>query len=101
VKLWHLYPNPKRPTANKHEDPWEPAYDKAFDFVVRAMDEQSARELVVNAREDYVGNLLPLTGDEDFQRETSVWLDPALTVCEELMTEGKPGVIVSNRTGGR
>ena len=58
---------------------WEPWYDKAFGFVVRAENEYNARLL---ASKD--------AGCE----EASAWLDPAQSSCEELASNGEGEVIM-------
>lgn len=69
MKLWIL----KVATA------WDPWYDKADGFVVRAETEESARKWASNNH-----------GDEGAE----AWLDDGLTICEELTAEGDPGVIL-------
>ena len=58
---------------------WEPWYDKAFGFVVRAQDETSARTLASNN-----------AGDEG----SEAWMNPKLTACNELTPEGVPEVVI-------
>lgn len=74
MKLWEL-----RPVEDAKE--WEPWYDKAFGFVVRAATAQAAREFV--AASDQCGG----EGNE-------VWLDPSKSTCDELTLEGEPEVII-------
>ena len=85
MKLWLLRPQP-----DLEQSPWEPWYDKAFGFVVRAETEQEARELA-----DEHG------GDErrDMARflETSrpdAWSNPVYSTCIELAVEGKAEMII-------
>lgn len=84
MKLWLL-----RPVEN---DPlWDPWYDKAFGFVVRAETEAEARAL---AHED--------AGDEnrgEFMHEKlgpkgRAWLDAEHSTCVELPADGEPGVVI-------
>ena len=58
--------------------PWQPWYDKAFAFVVRAKDDDGARVLAADQ-----------CGDEGH----GVWLDEKLTSCEELTEEGEVEVV--------
>jgi hypothetical protein len=58
--------------------PWEPWYDKAFGFVIRAASEQDARQM---ASEN--------AGDEG----PDVWLDHTKTTCTLLTTDGEWCVI--------
>ena len=69
MKLWML----------KTVKDWEPWYDRAFGFVVRAPSANAARKLAAEK-----------AGDEGGQ----VWMDPKKTKCEELGSEGEPGVVL-------
>jgi len=73
MKLFLLKP------AVKAQKIWEPWYDKAFGFVVRATDEQQARLLAAGR-----------AGDE----EPDAWLDDTQSTCEELFPDGPAGVII-------
>ena len=42
MKLWLVRPIE---TDDDGDDPWEPWYDKAFGFVIRAESDQKAREI--------------------------------------------------------
>jgi hypothetical protein len=58
VKLWLLRPVDNLPNG---DNPWEPWYDKAFGFVVRAKNEQEAREFATaeagdENRGEFLGN---------------------------------------------
>lgn len=79
MKLWLLEPL-EDTERNYHQpgSPWDPWYDKAFGFVVRAESEADARAL---ANEEH--------GDEG-----DAWLDPALSKCVELTADGEPGVVL-------
>jgi hypothetical protein len=76
MKLWLLEPIDDLPW---YSDPWEPWYDKAFGFVVRAADEKDAREMAAG-----------FSGDEG----SGPWLNAALTRCAELLPDGDSGVIM-------
>lgn len=69
MKLWIL----------KSVTDWTPWYDSAFGFVVRAETETQAREVASHRAGDEGG---------------VVWLDAALTTCEELPTDGEPCVVL-------
>ncbi len=71
MKLWLLRP----------VDDWEPWYDKAFGFVVRAETEGRAREL---ASAD--------AGNEG----AGVWLNADETTCEELSDDGPEAVVIQD-----
>jgi hypothetical protein len=70
MKLWTLRPNAS--PGRSEWGPWDPWYDKAFGFVIRAETEERARSLA-NER----------CGDEK-----KVWTDPALATCVELLPHG-------------
>lgn len=61
-----------------NDRPWDPWYDKAFAFVVRAESESAARHIASwNC------------GDEGKE----AWLNPSLSTCDELTADGDPGVV--------
>lgn len=77
MKLWRLQPQEDRPEGH---DPWATRYDCCYGFVVRAPDETAARRLASAA----------MIGDE----RPGAWLDPCLSECRELTTEGDPEVLL-------
>ena len=82
MKLWLLRPVENLPEG---DDPWEPWYDKAFGFVVRAETEDGARSLAqANA------------GDEKRNRRSSrqPWLDAKYSTCAELTAEGAAEMVI-------
>ena len=82
MKLWLL-----RPRGGLKPDPWDPWYDKAFGFVVRAKTETAAREF---AAED--------AGDEwrdhGENKGPNPWLEIALSTCVELTADGVEDVVI-------
>lgn len=70
--------------AKEQTKPWEPWYDKAFGFVVRATSERMAREFATEN-----------AGDEKRKCPTC-WEDPEFSTCEELTAEGVAGLILSD-----
>ena len=76
LKLWLLKPH------NESEYPWEPWYDKAFGFIVRASSEQEARKM---ATKD--------SGTET-RYVADAWLDNEYSTCVELIPDGSIGVII-------
>jgi hypothetical protein len=75
-----------RPIHNEKDDPWEPWYDKAFGFVVRAENEEQARTM---ANDD--------SGDENgWKKEMNVWLSPVYSTCNELTADGNLGIIIKD-----
>ena len=73
MKLWLIEPVSTLGTA------WDPWYDKAFGFVVRAVNESDARSFAAGEH-----------GDEG----PDVWRDPAMVSCVELTNEGDQGVVL-------
>lgn len=76
MKLWLLHP------INPHEGPWDPWYDKAFGFVVRAENETEARAFAANG-----------CGDEG----EYPWINAVFSTCIELLPEGEQGVVIQKR----
>jgi len=93
MKLWIL-----RPIDGLAEDdnPWEPWYDKIFGFVIRATNEDEARQFAhKNAGEENRGEC----GEFSQKRVTNTatpWLDSKYTTCDELIPEGVPGLIMQD-----
>ena len=76
----------------EENNPWEPWYDKAFGFVVRAESEKQARELANRdggAECGPVRNTVYRTGGDP-------WLDPEFSHCEVLTSDGDAGVIIQD-----
>ena len=74
MKLWILEPVERKDAPEGIDWPWDPWFDKTFQFVIRAASEKEARHIAkVNAGE--------------------IWLNPKLTTCTELTPEGEVGVI--------
>lgn len=66
-----------RPTGNPNK--WEPWYDKAFGFVVRANNVREARKLAASD-----------AGNEG----KMAWLDSKHSSCKELTIKGKCEIII-------
>jgi hypothetical protein len=77
MKLWHLKP------IDPHSGPWKPWYDKAFGFVIRAEDEETARYAAESCGGDEI-------------RHGNVWQDNTLTSCVELLPEGEQEVVIGD-----
>lgn len=90
MRLWLLRPRNGLP----HEDnPWNPWYDKAFGFVIRAETEQRAREMAhKKAGDENRGEFL----GESTANTTSPWLDPDYSTCVVLTAEGPEGVVIED-----
>ncbi len=86
MKLWLLRPVEG---LDKKDNPWEPWYDKAFGFVVRAETEDEAREFAHAA-----------AGDENRSAKTAntsePWKDAKYSTCTELMPDGDAGVVMQD-----
>jgi hypothetical protein len=72
MKLWILRP------VKEESPPWEPWFDRAFGFVLCAIDEPTARSMAASD-----------SGDEG----PEAWTDPALSTCNELVA-GEAGFIM-------
>lgn len=75
-------------------DPWEDPYDCMHSLVVRAENEEKARNIAAQ-----------LAGDEDWVMRygdyyDGVWTNPELTECEEIDGEGEEGLVVRNYKNG-
>lgn len=81
MKLWLLKPCEGLPS---NYNPWEPWYDKAFGFVVRADTEATARQIADNN-----------SGDEGTPY-VSPWLDANYSTCVELLPDGEAGLILQD-----
>lgn len=81
TKLYELRP------AKEYENkgPWDPWYDCAFGFVVRATDEQQAR--LIASKE---------AGCEEEQ----AWLDHKFSTCVEVGASGECAVIIRDFAAG-
>lgn len=66
-------------------------YDEADGFVVRAKSPQGARKIIAEDWDAlHPDSRLPWFGEEG----SEPWLNPALTTCQELHADGKPGVVL-------
>lgn len=72
MKLWLL-------RARDGAEPWEPWYDTAAGFVIRAVDETIARDLAARK-----------SGDEGGR----AWRDSRLSTCVELTGDGPEGIVM-------
>ena len=84
MKLWLLCPNDKYLKIGAHpeiDNPWDPWYDKAFGFVIRAESESEARRIAQNG-----------SGTES--DDGPVWLSSEYSTCQELRPTGPAGCII-------
>lgn len=82
MKLWLL--RPITPNAGR----WEPWYDKAFGFVIRAETESRARELAEAEHGDE--STIAYGG----KPAVTAWKDPGLTRCIPLTEDGEEEVVI-------
>jgi hypothetical protein len=98
MKLWELRPLDKYrerddPGRMDNGNPWDPWYDRAFGFIVRAETEHQARQL---AHEN--------AGDENMEEKLGVrvshastpWLNSKYSTCTELLQDGESGIILQD-----
>ena len=79
-----------RPMA---DDPaWDPWYDKAFGFVVRAKDETEARQLAQEESGDEAWKYN--FGSEPWRKPLDSWLSSDHSTCVELTSTGEAEVII-------
>lgn len=74
-----------KPIENLEVDHWDPWYDKAFGFVVRAETEFDARHIANNHCGDE---------DRDFPPDESPWLSAEFSTCTELSADGESEMIL-------
>lgn len=86
MKLYHLYPK----ESIEGENPWEPWYDKAFGFIVRAENEEEARIMANKEGGDETGEI----SHSVYRTGGDPWLDSKLSECVELTNEGEKCVIM-------
>ena len=90
MKLWLLRPIQDLPD---NDNPWEPWYDKAFGFVVRAKNEKEAREFAhQDAGEENRGEFL----FKKTANTTEPWKNEKYSTCIELKKDGDAGVIIQD-----
>ena len=89
MKLWLLRPVKDSPR-------WEPWYDKAFGFVVRAETELAARHIADThaGDEEHPRVLETLEMSLDWNTRLHTWEDSAHASCVELAAEGAEGLIL-------
>lgn len=78
MKIWILRPVKDFQSG---DNPWEPWYDKAFGFVVRAETEDQARAFAQER-----------AGDEGW----GPWIYADYSTCEELSGNGYEGVLMTD-----
>jgi hypothetical protein len=94
LPLWLVRPRVKEYTGESPEweddpraDPWEPWYDKAVGFVVAALDEPTARRLVIELSGDEVRprkSGYTDDGEPIGLRKNDAWENPKYSVCRKI-----------------
>lgn len=94
MKVWLLRPIVFDGDSYEH-GPWDPWYDKAFGFVIRAETEHRAREI---AQHDGGDEISAHCHGEKGKYGTYVptWTNPALVSCVELNGDGPEGVVIQD-----
>ena len=88
MKLWLLKPV----EGLKENNPWDPWYDKAFGFVVRAETEDAARKIA----NDNGGSETGPVRTRVYRTGGDPWLDKKLSTCSELLTDGEAGLVLKD-----
>ena len=90
MKLWLL-----RPVGNLPADdnPWEPEYDKAHGFVIRAATEGEARDFAHHEAGDENRSMDIPPRHDVFN---CVWKDARYSTCVELLAEGEEEVVMTD-----
>lgn len=86
MKLWLLRP------IDENKVPWDPWYDRAFGFVVRAETEEEAREIGDLNGGSELGTIM-FNADRHAEGR-GPWRDSLLSTCEELLPDGDAGVVM-------
>ncbi len=90
MNLWLLRPADR---DNPMDDPWDPWFNKAFGFVVRAETEEDARRFAdCDAGEENRGTFL----GKKITETNAPWLDPKYSTCERLLDDGEAGIIIKD-----
>ena len=90
MKLWILRPVEG---LDKNDNPWEPWYDKAFGFVVRAETEEEARQLAMKEAGGEISIWAPGSGK---LTDIPAWTHAEYSTCVELLAEGDAGVVMQD-----
>lgn len=87
MKLWLLAPL----FEDVNDNPWDPWYDKAFGFVVRAETEDDARQIAhKNAGDENKNTFMGIS----ISKTTTPWLDIKYSLCVPLPQEGEARLIL-------
>lgn len=89
MKLWLLRPRKDLP---ENDDPWDPWYDKAFGFVIRAETEEEARVFANKDGGDETGKVSHRT----YRTGGDPWLNSKMSSCEELKPDGEAGTVIQD-----
>lgn len=90
MKLWLLRPVDRQ---EPNDNPWQPWYDKAFGFVVRAETEAEARDMAhADAGDESRGEFM----NEKTANTREPWKDATYSTCVELLPEGPAEVVMQD-----
>ena len=92
MTLWLL--RPRLDVLSRPAHPWTPPWDKVFGVVIRAATEESARALAQSRAGNEGQGIYKRLGASEDEIAEDVWLDPDWTVCEGLLPEGEPEVVI-------
>jgi hypothetical protein len=91
MKLFILRPNDSIVGKTKRQgNPWDPSWDKAFGFVIRAKTQERARDMASKN-----------SGLENKAEGLNPWLDPEYSSCIELKSDGPEEEIMRDFMRGR
>ena len=90
MKLWLLR---SVDALAENDNPWEPWYDKAFGFVVRAETEEQARAMAHDDAGDE--NCAMFLGGKTAETHAP-WRDAKYSTCVELTAEGAAEVVMQD-----
>lgn len=83
MKLWILKSRDDE-LRGSDNNPWHKKYDVMLACVVRAESESRAREIAQSE------------GADEVREGLLAWLAPEYSTCEELLTDGEEGLIISD-----
>lgn len=98
TQLWPL--RPREDVLSRPVLPWTLPYEMTFAVIVRAKDEEAAREFARAVAGNEGRSIYRQFGYPEDYWVDDVWLDRAYTECTPLEHAGEPGVIVHDRWEG-
>lgn len=96
MKLWLLRPLEKwSESCEEDGNPWHPWYDCTFGMVVRAPNEQAARQMAQDSGGFETAGYSHERAAQMAYR-SQAWLSPEYSRCVELTPDGEPGIIIED-----